>query len=220
MNFTHTFDINMEIFNNVPMDKIKSMWVDSVLAAVEKNTMPSECPDMKRLHGGLVSLSAFWNDTTFIAVWQGAGSEKLPKELKGKTEDMMQLTMKQWEEEHKEAKQKAMALFNPAAAVNTSGPSDSTRLASLSKKLPGVNHVVEFPCGCKDVILSGEGLTKSSQGTKPRRSRLWSVIQHLNDKHQEWTREKIADWIDELQDKHGLNMEFQVPEQIKDEDCD
>ena len=44
----------------------------------------------------------------------------------------------------------------------------------------------------------------------PYSTSVWYTIQHLNDQHQ-WTREKIADWIDDLQDNHGLNFTIESP---------
>lgn len=77
---------------------------------------------------------------------------------------------------------------------------DEIRVSNLSKKLPGVDSKVEYPCSCKDV-LTEKGL--------PTINTLWIMVQHLNDRHVEWTRERIADWIDELHDTGQVNTEFQ-----------
>lgn len=69
----------------------------------------------------------------------------------------------------------------------------SNTVSNQSRLLPGVNSKVDAPCEC-------EGLGKSS---------LWGLIQHLNDDHDEWAREKIADWLDELHDNGEINIEFQ-----------
>lgn len=68
-----------------------------------------------------------------------------------------------------------------------------------ARKLPGVNDAyLEYPCTCPK---KRHGFIKSAT--------LWYIIQHLNDTHKEWTREKIADWLDELHDKGEVNIEFQ-----------
>lgn len=41
---------------------------------------------------------------------------------------------------------------------------------------------------------------------------LWEAIQHLNDDHL-WTREAIADWLDGLHGKGGIDLSFPVPEE-------
>ena len=56
---------------------------------------------------------------------------------------------------------------------------------SLSRKLPGINAVVKHPV---------DGTT----------STLRSIIMNLNDYHK-WSREKIADWLDEISDPTGVN---------------
>lgn len=60
------------------------------------------------------------------------------------------------------------------------GTATALGFSALSLKLPGVNETVKYPCKCG---VAG---------------RLWDVIQHLNDKHNEWTRERIADWVESL----------------------
>lgn len=69
--------------------------------------------------------------------------------------------------------------------------SNNNAISAKSRQLPGVDQLVEPPCECT--------LLKAT---------LWSLIQHLNDFHKEWTREKIADWIDELHDAGIINAEF------------
>lgn len=69
-----------------------------------------------------------------------------------------------------------------------------------SKQLPNIMTPVQSPCACPAWTAN---------------DRLWNVIQHLNDKHTEWTREKIADWLDELHDSGKINIEFQPWEDDK-----
>lgn len=67
-------------------------------------------------------------------------------------------------------------------------------LSMASRKLPGINSPTDYPCNCprfKDV-----------------RDPVRDVIMHLNDKER-WSREKIADWLDDLQDNQGYNFDFQ-----------
>lgn len=67
-------------------------------------------------------------------------------------------------------------------------------IQKASKELPGITTLVKSPCDCK---------------RKYDHFTLWSLIQHLNDEHKEWTREKIADWLDELHDSGKVNIEFE-----------
>jgi hypothetical protein len=64
--------------------------------------------------------------------------------------------------------------------------------AALSKRLPGVDKIVKFPCKC----------------TVPKHrfeDTLFQVIIHLNDDIK-WSREAIADWIESL----DINTEFKL----------
>lgn len=78
-------------------------------------------------------------------------------------------------------------LINPAVAVMSDA-------STLSRSLPGVQSFVEYPCDCYPPF-------------EHRSATLWNIIQHLND-DDDWSREKIADWIDELHDKKIINAEF------------
>jgi hypothetical protein len=76
-------------------------------------------------------------------------------------------------------------LENPAYhVVNDNSVSSQTR------NLPGMGKVVPMPCD------------------HPVNLTLWAGVQHLNDTHQ-WSREKIADWLDELHDSGVVNLEFE-----------
>lgn len=61
---------------------------------------------------------------------------------------------------------------------------------AMSEKLPGVMSLADSPCRCFS-----------------RPATLHRIIIHLNDFH-EWSRENIADWIDELHDAGKINAEF------------
>jgi hypothetical protein len=62
-----------------------------------------------------------------------------------------------------------------------------------SKKLPAMDTLVEYPCNCQ--IVS-------------QRDKMWTIVQHLNDRDK-WTRNRIADWIDDLHDRGIINAEFE-----------
>lgn len=81
-------------------------------------------------------------------------------------------------------------------------------VSKKSKQLPGMDTVVDLPCSCEYLCDHRTG--------KPTPSTAWRVVQHLNDRHK-WSREKIADWLDELHDSGKINIEFDTPEGMKDE---
>lgn len=78
--------------------------------------------------------------------------------------------------------------INPGAKFKES---ETDQLASVASQLPGVQAVVSYPCYC-DIEAT-----------------VYRVIMHLNDR-EKWSREKIADWLDELQDKQGYDFTFKV----------
>lgn len=76
----------------------------------------------------------------------------------------------------------------------TGSPKETT--SQLSKQLPGVDAIVVCPaCTVTD--------------SPPWEKKLWYVIQHLNDQH-EWSRERIADFLDELPDE--IDITFKTKE--------
>lgn len=78
--------------------------------------------------------------------------------------------------------------------VNSSmGTSDSEILSKESKKLPNIYQSAPYPCKCGNHFSSA-----------PVRE----IIMHLND-GLKWPRGDIADWLDDLQDNHGYNFDFQ-----------
>lgn len=68
-----------------------------------------------------------------------------------------------------------------------------TEISMAATKLPGMGVMMEPPCDCSWL-----------RGAKP----LMENVIHLNDFHG-WSREKIADWIDELHEAGTINAEFQ-----------
>lgn len=81
------------------------------------------------------------------------------------------------------------------------GPSN-TDFEMASHKLPGIKQKMpecpDLKCGVKESDWTLRGM-----------------IMHLNDSHK-WTREKIADWLDELHDAGKINIEFE-PWEANDE---
>lgn len=75
----------------------------------------------------------------------------------------------------------------------------SHSISKISRSLPGMEY-----------IPSTEDKTKTGcTGTHAVHPvSLWNFIQHLNDKHK-MSREKIADWLDELHDSGKINLEFE-----------
>ena len=82
--------------------------------------------------------------------------------------------------------------------------------SQASRNLPGVNTIVKYPCNCPgpDVLIPKYGAINLSK-PYPKKGKIWGIVQHLNDSHK-WTREKIADWLDELHDSGQVNLEFDV----------
>lgn len=70
-------------------------------------------------------------------------------------------------------------------------PSADGSVTVKSRTLPGMAALVTCPC---------EFPTHEDEA--------WIIIQHLND-NIGWSREKIADWLDELHDSGQINIEFQ-----------
>ena len=80
-------------------------------------------------------------------------------------------------------------IFDSSVRIMRSAPSHRTLALRLAKYIPDINKKVTPPCGCLKF-------------RKPLE--IWYVIQHLNDGHHPrngkrdvWTRERIADWLDE-----------------------
>lgn len=75
---------------------------------------------------------------------------------------------------------------NLNAAFGKKKTTGSNDFSMAAKNLPGVDKIVKECPGCKE---SGEGDSGYDN------TRLYNMIMHLNDSHQ-WSREKIADWIE------------------------
>lgn len=85
-------------------------------------------------------------------------------------------------------------------------PKPESEAALISQRLPGVKQMILPPCGCwRDGLeLNKNGMPILEPGVKKE---VWSLVQHLNDKHK-WTRERIADWLDDAHDAGLINIEF------------
>ena len=90
--------------------------------------------------------------------------------------------------------------LDAAVKQNAQAESNAYSLSEMSKELPGINEVVKYPCECH----------KSNYNPVRR------IIIHLNDQVM-WTREQIADWLDELADSGEINIDFEVDSGIGDD---
>lgn len=89
----------------------------------------------------------------------------------------------------------------PSTPPNPNHPSE------LAKQLPGIETRVSLPCP-KDCDWHEKYGGKST---------IRLTVIHLNDYHA-WSREKIADWLDLLQERDGIDLTFKVePDKIEDE---
>lgn len=97
--------------------------------------------------------------------------------------------------------------------VKVTAKIENQSIASLSRNLPGAHSWVAYPCECVTngyTWIAGYNAdgTPVKETIFPETSPLYDVIIHLNDICK-WSREKIADWIDELHDSGKINAEFQ-----------
>lgn len=74
--------------------------------------------------------------------------------------------------------------------ITVTAGNSGTGLSSLASQLPGVLNLVNYPC--EHFVFQ---------------DRLDAVIVHLNDSDK-WTREKIADWLDDLADSGTIDINF------------
>lgn len=87
--------------------------------------------------------------------------------------------------------------YNDAYYYKQNAIPEGGNIAAAAMHLPGMDTKIKYPCKC----ASGKAVAIKVE--------LYYVIQHLNDSHIEWTREKIADWLDELQDSGQVNLDFE-----------
>lgn len=89
-------------------------------------------------------------------------------------------------------------LFSPGTVSKKE--QESSELSYAALELPGANYHVK-DCPSRDCEKSGP---------------IRSMIMHLNDDHR-WTRESIADWLENIHDPTGLNgpnLNFQLEEEV------
>jgi hypothetical protein len=86
-------------------------------------------------------------------------------------------------------------------------------ISLVADELPCMNQTVPHP----PQILS-KSICENING-EPLSDKLKSMVIHLNDTHR-WTREQIADWIDELHDNGLINAEFEPWEDSPVQDLD
>lgn len=91
------------------------------------------------------------------------------------------------------------SIFNPGKVSKKE--QESTELSYAALELPGVNyHVKDCP----------------SRDCEGKSGPIRRMIMHLNDDHR-WTRESIADWLENIHDPTGLNgpnLNFQLEEEV------
>lgn len=75
--------------------------------------------------------------------------------------------------------------------------SSGEELQEESFKLPAIDTLVSMPCACR------------SAGGIHYKSSIHRTIIHLNDSCR-WSRERIADWLDELHDSGEVDLTFKV----------
>lgn len=83
------------------------------------------------------------------------------------------------------SKEEANQLLEKVQAAKTNS------VEAKANKLPGIMERVEYPCDC----------------SKDSMAEIKYIIIHLNDA-EKWSREQIADWLDELHDSGKINIEF------------
>lgn len=111
-------------------------------------------------------------------------------------------TFKEMEGAFKEAEIAAKEL---TTAFKTGGlilaSTEDARLTRLQKAIPALATLFNCPAAREEVCI------ESNAGVP-----LWQVIMHLNDGHN-WTRERIADWLDTLE----VDLSFSMPEEVSND---
>lgn len=92
---------------------------------------------------------------------------------------------------------------SPASAYANTYSGDN--FSTLAYELPAVRSMVKHPPMGDPLSYVGKLLKCKGH----EEADLMSMVIHLNDQHK-WTREKIADWIDELHDSGIIDAEFHI----------
>lgn len=74
------------------------------------------------------------------------------------------------------------------------------RVDELGEHVQGMRAKADFPCDCR------------TDADRPLRSTVKNAVIHLNDDHK-WTRERIADWLDELHTSGTVNLTVSFPQE-------
>lgn len=103
------------------------------------------------------------------------------------------------------------SIYESWASLYTQKPApfrSHQRLATeMFGKIPDMGKVADCPADDPDVAAYMECGNRN----------IFYQIVHLNDRHQ-WSRERIADWLDELSATHGYDFSFPMPEGATDDD--
>jgi hypothetical protein len=86
------------------------------------------------------------------------------------------------------------------------------QFSTLASKLPAVDQMVKHPSLGDPLSYVGKLLKCKDNREMP----LQAMVIHLND-HHKWTRERIADWIDDLHDSGIIDAEFHIETEVEDE---
>lgn len=86
-------------------------------------------------------------------------------------------------------------ILYPSVAHVSNDDSGSAAASALLKVFPDLMYFETACPSCK------------------RENIVWELIQHLND-YCGWTRERIADWIEQIAQENGFDIEFPTPENI------
>lgn len=97
--------------------------------------------------------------------------------------------------------------YSPAPSVNKQN--STNEFAKLSEQLPGIKTEVAFPCDCVSRMYDPKADQYVEYPHIIKKGLIHAVIMHLNDQHK-WSREKIADWLDELHDTGQVDIAFKV----------
>jgi hypothetical protein len=93
------------------------------------------------------------------------------------------------------------AMLEYATVYSSKAGKNGPGVSSASKRLPGVTkYIVDCP-------RPFYGPHKENPGVICDKKSLYGQIIHLNDKHQ-WSREQIADWLEMIARRDGLNLSF------------
>lgn len=203
--YSHDLSVPVEYMHTMSPSKLQAEYVSAVVKHMDKVMTKGE---QAQLWQELWKVTHSWTEET--------QATKVTVKIKGtnQTIDLTgagidissvsvgkeELTASDWAEITKQAKiavgDKKWAWKNNSewSGVWASNVEDDyAELGEESHSLPGVHSKAAFPCSHRE-----------REDTEIR-----EIIIHLNDTDR-WPREKIADWLDDLQDNYGYDFTFQV----------